>query len=137
MQPTILSGMIEPLVGSTHPTWKDPPARSGTVSAVGGTEIELPGHRGGESQRGREVVSLFIDSDGVRGRAGEAHQSDLDGIEFLVGFTHPTLGFLSTRRRVGLPFDRCLLSVVQVVDGCVDRFQQAIGGGRVSLPWWR
>ena len=54
-------------------------------------EIELPGHRGGESQRGREVASLFIDSDGVRGRAGEAHQSDLDAIEFLVGFTHPAV----------------------------------------------
>jgi hypothetical protein len=67
---------------------KDPPARSGSVSAVGGTEVELPGHRGGKSQRGREVVSLFIDSDTVRGRAGEAHQSDLDAIDFLVGFTH-------------------------------------------------
>ena len=99
MQPTILSGMIEPLVGSTHPTWKDPPARSGTVSAVGGTEIELPGHRGGESQRGREVVSLSIDSDGVRGRAGEAHQSDLDAIEFLVGFTHPSAPVIASNQQ--------------------------------------
>jgi hypothetical protein len=50
-------------------------------------EVELPAHRGGQSQRGRDVIRFgFVVFGGVRG----THQSDAHAIEFSVGFTHPT-----------------------------------------------